>query len=252
MTHDGVSAVVAVYQPEPGTLNHCLENLLPQVDEIIVTAEANSKVPAEALKHEKIKYVRKNLPGIGYGRNANYGVRHSTHKWVMLLNDDVFIDPQCVQRLREAFRPDTGMTCGILFYPEKTVYHCGKRRSPGVRGWGHIDHRQRDCTIKEITEMENINLACVMIRRSVFYEINGFDEDYFIYCEDDDLSLRLRRAGWKILFTPHATGVHLEHQSTRKLGDIQMAVQKANAIFDRKWGQYLTVNANRIPGGFDY
>lgn len=252
MTHDGVSAIVAVYQPDPGTLNRCLESLLPQVDEIIVTAEANSKVPAEALKHEKIKYVRKNLSGIGYGRNANFGVRHSTHKWLLLLNDDVFLDPQAVQRMREVFRPDTGMVANLLRYPEGTIYHAGKRRSPGVKGWGHIDHRQKDCTTKDPTEMENVCMACCMVRREVFYQINGFDEDYFIYAEDDDFCLRLRRAGWKIIFTPHSSGIHMEHQSTRKLGDIAAAVQKANAIFGRKWGEYLEVNANRIPGTFDY
>jgi GT2 family glycosyltransferase len=252
MTHDGVSAVVAVYQPEPGTLNHCLENLLPQVDEIIVTAEANSKVPPEALKHEKIKYVRKNVPGIGYGRNANYGVRHSTHKLLLLLNDDVFLDPQAVQRMREAFRPDTGLVANLLRYPEGTIYHAGKSRSPGVRAWGHIDYRQKDCTTKEPTEMENVCMACCMVRREAFYQINGFDEDFFIYSEDDDFCLRLRRAGWKIIFTPHSSGIHMEHQSTRKLTDIATAVAKANAIFDRKWHAYFDANLNRIPGGFDY
>src|SRR4029078_7025046 len=79
-----------------------------------------------------------------------------------------------------------------------------------------------------------------------------FDEEFFIYAEDDDFCLRMRRDGWRIRYTPHASGIHLEHQSTDKLGSISEPVGKANAIFARKWGSYLDHNINRVPGNFDY
>jgi GT2 family glycosyltransferase len=252
-TRNGVSAVVAIYRPEVQTLNRCLDCLLPQVEEIIVTAEANSVLPAGHRTHDKIRYVRKNAAGIGYGRNANYGVRHSNHQWLLLLNDDVFIDPEAVQRLRSVVSPNTGVVTGLLRYGDGTIYHCGKRRSPGERGWGHLDYKKRDCTLSGVTEMENVNLACCLVRRKAFYEIGCFDEDYFMMAEDDDLSLRMRRHGWRLLVNPTSTGVHLEHASVSKIGDIMTTVQRANAIFDRKWRPYLLHNLHRIPfGNFDY
>lgn len=250
---DNVSAVIAIYQPNEGTLNHCLRDVLPQVQEVIVTAEAKSTIPPGANHDSKIRYVRKPMAGIGYGRNANFGARNSTGKYLLLMNDDVFLDPGAVERmLVEIKKPGVGMVANLLRYPEGTIYHAGKRRSPGVRGWGHIDYRQVDCTTKEPTEMENVCMACCLVRREVFYQIKGFDEDFFIYAEDDDFCLRLRRAGWKIVFTPHSTGIHMEHQSTQKLDSISELVRRANGLFGQKWGKYLDHNANRIPGTFDY
>jgi GT2 family glycosyltransferase len=249
---DHISAVVPIYQPEVGTLNRCLECLLPQVSEIIVATENNSRVPAGMLKHDKIRVVKKGLSAIGYGRNVNHGTRYTTGKYLLHMNDDIFLEPDAVAKMKECLTPGVGMVANRLMYPDGTVYHAGKTRAPGARGWGHLEHKQTHWSIKEPTEMENVCGACVLLRREAFYGIRAFDEDFFIYAEDDDFALRMRRGGWKIIYTPHSVGTHLEHQSTQKLGDIMGAVAKANRIFNSKWGRYLDHNLNRIPGDFNY
>jgi GT2 family glycosyltransferase len=248
-----ISAIVPIYQPEAKTLNRCLEAVLPQVSEVIVTCEmGNGKVPEGALHHDKIKYVRAPGRAIGYGRNVNFGARHSNGRYLMFLNDDVFLDPVAAEKMRDEMVPGVGMVAHLLRYEDGTIYHAGKRRGPGEKGWGHIDHRKHLPTITSPTEMENVCGASVMVDRKAYYGIDCFDEEFFIYAEDDDFSLRMRRSGKRIVYTPHATGVHMEHQSTQKIGDIMGSVYKANAIFGRKWGRYLEHNANRIPGTFDY
>lgn len=249
---DKVSAIVPIYQPEAATLNHCLEAVLPQVSEVIVSCQADSKIPALAMQHPRVRYVRSRLPKLGYGRNTNHGARHSNGAFLLLLNDDVFLNPEAVQRMKNEMAPGVGMVSHLLRYPDGTIYHAGKARSPGMRGWGHIDYRKHLPTITSPTDMENVNMASCLVRRKVFYDINGFDEDFFCYAEDDDFSLRIRRAGYRIVYTPHATGVHMEHQSTRKLGSITEVVARSNGLFGKKWGRYLDHNANRIPGNFDY
>jgi hypothetical protein len=63
----------------------------------------------------------------------------------------------------------------------------------------------------------------------------------------------VRRLGYKILFTPFSEGVHMEHQSVNKVGNIANLVGTANSVFARKFGQYLEHNLNRVPfGNFDY
>ena len=247
-----VSAIVAIYQPEPHTLNRCLEALLPQVQEIIVTAEGNSTIPTGALDNSKIRYVRKLAKNIGYGRNCNFGARHSHGKYLLLINDDVFLDPGAVERMRAEMTSGVAAVSHFLRYPGGDIYYAGKIRSPGVRGWGHVDHRKYFATIKEPFEAENMCGASVLVRREAFYGVNCFDEDFHIYAEDDDFMLRLRRAGWKLRYTPHATGVHMEGQSTRKLGRPTDLVNKANQVFSQKWGAYLDWNLHRVPGNFDY
>jgi GT2 family glycosyltransferase len=249
---DRISAVVPIYQPDAGTLNRCLECLLPQVDEIIVTEEGgNSRRPANALKHPKIRYVVKGLKGIGYGRNFNFGARHTTGKYILHLNDDVFLLPGAVAGLKAALKPGVGMTCGILRWPDGLIYHAGKRRAPGQRGFGHIDCRQRDCTTNQDTEMENLNTACVLTTREAHFGCGCFDEEFFVYSDDDAYCLQMRRAGWKLMFTPVECGTHLEHQSTSKLGNIMDVVAQANVVFTRKWGWYYDRNLQTIPGTFD-
>lgn len=249
---ENVSAIVPIYQPEVETLNKCLNAVIPQVSEVIVTAEGNSAIPSGILQHPKVKVVRKMHRGVGYGRNFNFGARHSNGKYLLALNDDVFLDPGAVDNMKKEMTSGVGLVANLLRYPDGTIYHAGKLRDPGVRGWGHIDLRQRDPSIKEPCDMENVCGACNLVRREAFYGINGFDERFFIYAEDDDFCLRMRKAGWRIRYTPHSSGVHMEHQSTSKLGDITTVVNNANALFGSLWGEYFDWNRDRVPGNFDY
>ena len=115
---------------------------------------------------------------------------------------------------------------------------------PGARDWGHLDHGGTHLTFRDVTELENCCGTSVLVRREAFYEIGGFDEDYFLYSEDNDFAMRMRLHGWKILFTPHARGVHLNHQSTEKVGDLNRIMKESNAIFHSKWAGYLEHNLN--------
>jgi GTP:adenosylcobinamide-phosphate guanylyltransferase len=247
-----ISAVVTIWKPEVGVLNRCLECLLPQVTEIVVAMEANSILPPGALQNERIRYVRKPLANIGYGRNCQHAFRQTTGKYVVVMNDDVFLEPDAVAKMMECMKPGVGMVANRLMYPDGTVYHAGKRRGPGIRGWGHINHKQRHWEITEPTEMENVCGACILVRRQAHFDCGCFDEDYHLFGEDDDHCLRMRRAGWKIIFTPHSFGTHLEHQSVQKVGDVMALVNGANATFHRKWGRYLDHNLYTIPGNYNY
>lgn len=249
---DAVSAVIAVYRPEGATLNRCLENVLPQVSEVVIAVDAAGVVPHNIMQHPKIRIVTKGLSNIGYGRKVNFGARQTVGKYLLILNDDCFLNPDAVSKMMEAMSPEAGMVCNLLRKPDGLIWHSGKRRTPGQRGWAHIDHNMRDCTVKEITEMENCAGTCVLVRRDVHFQINGFDEEFFLYAEDDDYALKVRRAGWKILFTPFSEGIHMEHQSTSKTGNIMDYVNASNKVFGRKWGRYFDHNASNAMGNFNY
>lgn len=249
---DKVSAIVPIYKPESKTLNRCLECVLPQVNEVIVCCQADSVIPNGVVRHNKIRFVHHRLPKLGYGRNTNHGVRNSNGRYLMLLNDDVFLEPDAVSKCMAEMKSGVGMVSHFLKYPDGTIYHAGKRRTPGLRGWGHIDHKKYIPEITEPQEHENTCGASVLVRRDVFYKIDGFDEDFFLYAEDDSFCLALRRAGYKIIYTPHAKGTHMEHQSTQKLGDVMSTVRASNSLFGQKWGRYLDHNINNDFGSFDY
>ena len=249
---DKVSAVVAIYRPQTDVLNRGLRALLPQVDEIVVCYDTAGIVPGGAMQHPKIRYVKSREHDIGYGRKANFGARHTNGKWLLFHNDDVELRGDAVAKMKLEMVADVGIVSCLLRYRDGTIQHAGKTREPNVRGWGHIDHRKLEPTFKEATDCENTCGACILVRREAFYKAGCHDEDYRLYCEDDSLCLQVRREGYRIVYTPHAKGIHDEHLSTEKTPGIVKIMHESNAIFGRKWGKYLDWNATRIPGNFDY
>ena len=71
-------------------------------------------------------------------------------------------------------------------------------------------------------------------------------------CEDDALALSIRREGYRIRFTPYATGIHDEASSTSITPGMDAIGRSSNALFTKKWGPYVRWNLNRVPGNFDY
>jgi hypothetical protein len=250
-TKHGVSAIVPILKPPASRLNRCLSAVVDQVDEVIVTMEGAAVIPDGAMVHPKIRYVRKSESGIGLGRNINFGARHSNHEWLLLLNDDVFLEPDVVGKLMACVDEKTGMVAHLLRYPDGIIQHGGTRRTPGDIGWGHIDHRSRIHTITEVTEMENVTGASVLVRRKAFYQAGCFDEDFHLYCEDNALGLQLRQCGWKIMYTPHACAIHEEHQSTFGLPNITNVINNSCKMLEEKWGWYFEKNRNNNMGTFD-
>jgi GT2 family glycosyltransferase len=251
-----VSAVVCIYKPTSDQLNRCLNSLLTQVSEIIVCSDMAGEVPGGAMTHPKIRYVRMPKADVGYGRKLNYAFRHTVTKWVLAVNDDVYLDPDAVQKMREAAAKDerAAVVGCLLWYPGRTsIQHGGTRRLPGDIGWGHINHKQAHPTIKDVVEMENVTGAACLINRKAFYQVDGMDEDFRLYFEDNSFCMAIRRAGWKILYTPFAQGIHEEHQSTNKTPEMASTVEKSRRLFIEKWGQYFTANPDVTKiGNFDY
>lgn len=252
-TSEDVSAVVCTFQASAAMLNHCLSCLLPQVQEIIVSVNHNGFLPEGTITDTKIKVVyNKTGRAWGYGQNANYGARHSNGKWILLVNDDAFLYPEAVKAMLDATNDSVGLVGQLLFYPDGTIQHGGTYRNPGDSGFGHLDLGLRTPRITEPVEMENITLASGLVRRSAFFQVRGFDERYKFYCEDNDLCMKLRKAGWKIMYQPKAKGIHQEHQSTKKMGAMYETMLASQKLFGEKWSEYFDWNRNRIPGNFEY
>lgn len=250
---DAVSAVIPIYKPEVQVLNKCLDYLLPQVDEIIVSLEAKSILPAGHRIHSKIQYVKTWRSGIGYGPNMNHGVRHSSNRWLLLINDDVFLPPGTVDKLKKHAVPGIGVIAHQLRFLDGTIYPVAMMRSPGDRDWRHIDYRAKHSSIHNLTEMDTCCGASILVPRKAFYEVGGFDESYFLYCEDTDFVLRIRSAGYKAIFNPQIEGTHINGESSKKVGRTQNEmIVESGKKFHAKWDSYLAWNINRPIGNFDY
>lgn len=228
------SAIICVYKPDIEKLNKCLTAVFPQVKEVILVADGY--VPKGVVEHKKIKPFTI-YPESGYSKKANLGACHATTEYLWFLNDDCYPFPDCAERLMEVttLNPKIGMVGHLLEYPDGKIQHGGTVRSPDGIGFTHI----KDNRIKDTIETEAVTGASVMVRRDAFQAVKGFDESYFLYLEDSDLCMKLRRDGFKVYYTPYAKAIHEEGQSTSRTKNLDIIIRSSAAIFQSHWHDYF-------------
>lgn len=231
-----VSAIIPVYKDGIRLMN-CLNAVINRVSETIVAHDGDAKTTWSGT-------IRVPSPGkrTGFGKTCMRGVHASTGSFLLFLNDDCYLKPGCVEAMLDTMKrhPKCAVVGAQLWYPDGTIQHGGTGRINGDVGFGHIDWKKSVPTIKTEREMEFVTFACVLVRRSAFYEVRGFDEEFDTYCEDSDICLRFRQAGWKVIYNPNAKAIHDESQTT---GPIKSQLQNASQkIFERKWMRYFHHN----------
>ncbi|MEQ1682326.1 MAG: glycosyltransferase family 2 protein [Burkholderiaceae bacterium] len=166
---------------------------------------------------------------LGYGSGNNIGIdwalQNTTCEFILLLNNDAWIDPDTIESLEHEL--DTDATAGmvtpkVVFAedPAKLWYGSGfvewrfaRGNVPGFQGRSDTELSNRRAYVSFAS-------GCVlMIRRSVLEAIGGFNSSYFMYEEDTEFSVRSNRAGFKILYAPDVIVSHLVQGSLREEGD---------------------------------
>lgn len=155
-----------------------------------------------------------------YSAINNYGVKHAEGKYLLLLNNDTeIISCDWIQEmLMYAQRSDVGAVGAKLYYEDDTIQHAGlgiglltlaghlhrgfDRRHPGYMG--RLIYAQ---------DLSAVTFACVMIPRHVWDEVGGLDESFAVAFNDVDMCMRIRKAGYLIVWTPYAELYHYESKS---------------------------------------
>jgi GT2 family glycosyltransferase len=150
-----------------------------------------------------------------YARMMNYAARSVECDAMLFLNNDTkIITPDWIEALLEhAMRPGVGAVGGRLYFPDGSVQHEGVM--VGVwGGWaGNIDYGGYWNRGDLIRNTSAVTGACTMIRPSVYWQVGGNDERLRVAYNDVDLCLRIRQAGYEIVYTPFAELYHYESAS---------------------------------------
>lgn len=160
---------------------------------------------------------------LGYGGGNNAGLRWARERGArraLVLNNDTVVEPCAVSRMVETLEetPGAGAVVPRIVYdddPER-IWYGGERFSP-LHGLGLHEHEGRaadphDVTPRPVTFMTGC--ACLLSLDAID-DVGGFAEDFFAYAEDAELSVRLVRAGYSIVYEPRATVRH----RTPRLGE---------------------------------
>jgi GT2 family glycosyltransferase len=151
---------------------------------------------------------------VGFGRAQNAGFQQSRGEYILFLNPDTKILPGALQALLNIFEKNEQIgIAGALLVDStgKIQSDCfGSRHTPLSTVKRKISKRSKRQEIArgEIFETDWVSGGAMLVRRDVFEETGGFDEKYFVYFEDADLCLRVKKKGLKIAVIPSALVFH--------------------------------------------
>ncbi len=241
-----VSALVVNHNAGPH-LSRCLERLGAVADEwrtreagleIVVVDNASTDGSLEAVRDlagqdpaaEPAVRLIASARNLGFGAACNLAAREARGRYLLLLNPDAWTDAASLRRLVDALDADSrlGIAAPALRYPDGSP-QLGWAPPVGVVGeaiqklrnrfenatW---NHRLLPRCLKPFLGSGWFSAACLLVRRSAFDEVGGFDESFFLYFEDADLGLRLAREGWRQRQAQGARAWHLRGVTTGRLG----------------------------------
>ncbi|MBQ6717776.1 MAG: glycosyltransferase family 2 protein [Clostridia bacterium] len=219
---------------------------------IVVENNSTEEETFEYYKEAQSKY--KDLKVITWENSFNYSainnfaVKQANGEYVLLLNNDIeVITPDWLeQMLMFAQRDDVGAVGAKLYYSDDTIQHAGVIVGlGGVAGHSHkYFDRDNPGYMARASIAQNLSActaACLLIRKSVYEEIGGLDENYAVAFNDIDFCMAIRKAGYLIVFTPYAEFYHYESKSR---GDEDTPDKRARFNsevfrFQDKWGEEL-------------
>ena len=212
-----VSLIIPTFGKVDYTLR-CLASIAaapPQVSiETIVVDDASRDPDVAAL--EAVRGIRLVLrkENLGFLRSCNDAARLGQGELLMLLNNDTEVMPGAIDAMAGLLlqRRDAGLVGARLLYPN------GRQQEAGCIVWsdGSIWNygRQDDPRKPEYCyrrEVDYVSGAAIMLRRSLWEQLGGFDEHFApAYCEDSDLAFRVRAVGLKVFYQPEASVIHHE------------------------------------------
>lgn len=162
-------------------------------------------------------------PGpFNYPRLINLGASQARGEMLMTLNNDIeAFEPDWLHEMvSQASRPGVGLVGCLLLYPDRSVQHAGVIVGlSGVAGHMYADAAPDDTgyagRIRVAQDLSAVTGACHLMRRSLFEQLGGMDERHLAVAYNDiDFCLRVREAGLRVVYTPHARLLH-RHSASR-------------------------------------
>ena len=238
-------------------LRRCVDSVLNEStykNYEIVIVENNSEEQSifeyykELEKNEKVKVVTYKGT-FNYSKINNFAVQSATGDYLLFLNNDTeVITPEWMENmLMYAQRADVAAVGAKLYYGDNTIQHAGIVLGLGAhRAAGHTHYKAphehlgymgRLCYAQDVSA---VTAACLLVKKSLFDEVGGFDESFTVAFNDVDLCMKFREKGYLNIFTPFAEMYHYESK-TRGLeeGEKLRRFEREVAAFRGKWKKDL-------------
>jgi GT2 family glycosyltransferase len=253
-----VSVIIVSYNVQ-AFLELCLDSVTRALDKVageIYVVDNNSSDGSVALVREKFPEVNLmvNRENVGFSKANNQALEMAAGAYIHFLNPDTVLPEDFYQKTLAFFKtnPQVGCLGPKLIDGKGAFAQDSKKAFPSfwisvykVTGLSRLfknsphfnRYYRKDIEEGQCAEVEILSGCCLLVSRSALSSVGGgFDEAYFMYCEDVDLCHRIRLAGFRNYYFPDVTVIHYKGESTRKLSYHYMKVfYKAHALFVRKY-----------------
>lgn len=234
-------------------LDVCLNSFFERADyqnyEFIII-ENNSVLPETFAYYEKIEKEHDNVKvvyweaGFNYSAINNFGFKFAKGDYIMLLNNDVeLITPDIFQSmLGFCMRPEVGIVGAKLLYNDHTVQHAGVLVGAGgladhvFKGIHEDDPGYMGRAISS-QDVSAVTAACLMIKKSVYEEVGGLEEEFQVAFNDVDFCLKVRKAGYLIVYDADVKLFHYESKSRGMEDTTERFIRFGNEmmLLNSKW-----------------
>jgi GT2 family glycosyltransferase len=212
-------------------LARCLDAVFREQEEVdceITVVDNGSADGSAAMVREQYPKVTlfAGSTNLGFAAANNLAARKAREELLFLLNPDTVMQPGCLAAVREymAEHPEVGMAGTMILDADTSPHDSLEYEYPGQRYYPSLGRGLPG-------KIAWILGASLVVRRNVYQAVNGFDERFFLYAEDIDLSLRIRQQGWHLGYIEGAQVVHFEGRSERSAPVRKVLERKTRAEY---------------------
>ena len=207
-------------------------------DDVLVVDNGSSDDSISAVRERHPRVEIFSSPwNLGFGRAVNLGMTRGTHRYVLVLNNDCVATRDVVDGLIATLDRDPHIGVvgpGLQGLDGRPARAWGRAPTP----LGEIGIRPRRTPTSEGAEPRDVETlvgACMLVRREAVAAVGGFDEAFFFYFEETEWCLRLRRAGWRVVFVPAVSVLHGKGASVTTLRrEAQIEMLRSRLLYYRR------------------
>lgn len=234
-------------------LDVCLNSFFERADyqnyEFIII-ENNSVLPETFAYYEKIEKEHDNVKvvyweaGFNYSTINNFGFKFAKGDYIMLLNNDVELITSDIFQSMLGFcmRPEVGIVGAKLLYNDHTVQHAGVLVGAGgladhvFKGIHEDDPGYMGRAISS-QDVSAVTAACLLVKRSVYEEVGGLEDEFQVAFNDVDFCLKVRKAGYLIVYDADVKLFHYESKSRGMEDTTERFIRFGNEmmLLNSKW-----------------
>ncbi len=249
LTAECIQSIYDTYSPESRVV-------------IVDNASSDNSVDYLTNRFDNVKIIV-NETNLGYAKAVNIGVNNTNSEYAMVSNSDILFLENSIYKSEKYLQSNS--ICGICGFFQYTKNLHPLRSYGYLPGWKlaflelflvdkifekvHLLLRKLNIWYNEPFDVDYIEGAALLIRRSVFNEVGGFDEDYFFYSEEADFCLKTSRLGYGVTILPFAGVIHYKGASTKNEDKLEAAAlmnEKSHVIFIRKNGSISELRFQRF------